>query len=179
MRSIANDPLGRWLLARRVRVVLPRITGRLLDIGCGTNELVRAYPGEGVGVDVFPWDGVDLLVEDSARLPFESRSFDTVAIVAALNHIPRREAVLAEAHRLLRREGRLVVTMIPPRISRLWHLLRRPWDRDQRLRVPKPGEVPGMTARELRRLLTAASFEVVEERRFMLGLNCMLVAERR
>ena len=39
-----------WFLNARIRAVLPRVRGRLLDIGCGTNELVRRY-GNGVGVD--------------------------------------------------------------------------------------------------------------------------------
>ena len=33
-------------------MVVPHIKGRLLDIGCGLNELVRAYAGDGIGVDV-------------------------------------------------------------------------------------------------------------------------------
>ena len=48
----------------RVGIVLNAARGRLLDIGCGTNRLVmryRAEGGDGVGVDVYPWDGVDLV----------------------------------------------------------------------------------------------------------------------
>src|ERR1700681_2102260 len=41
----------------RTRVVLSMVRGRVLDIGCGTNELVRRYRGNGeagVGVAVYP-----------------------------------------------------------------------------------------------------------------------------
>jgi len=85
-----NDerPVRKILLRWRVRMVLPHIRGRLLDIGCGTNLLVRPYDGEGIGVDVYQWGDVDLVVEDSAKLPFESGEFDTVTIISAINHIP-------------------------------------------------------------------------------------------
>ena len=39
------------LESRRLAVALPYVRGRLLDIGCGYNNLVRAY-GSGVGVEV-------------------------------------------------------------------------------------------------------------------------------
>jgi ubiquinone/menaquinone biosynthesis C-methylase UbiE len=34
---------------------------------------------------------VDYVVENSAKLPFDDASFDTVTIIAALNHIPNRK----------------------------------------------------------------------------------------
>lgn len=173
-----KDRLGRYLLAWRIQTVLPYITGRLLDIGCGTNELVKAYPREGVGVDVYPWGNVDLVVEDSSRLPFNSEDFETVTIIATLNHIPNREAVLAEARRVLRPYGRIIVTMISPKLSAIWHFLRRPWDADQRERGMKPGEVFGLAPKEVRRLLSEAGYTILFERKFMLGINRMTVAEK-
>lgn len=173
-----KDRLGRYLYDCRLRIVLPHVRGRLLDIGCGANELVRRHAPGGVGVDVHQWGRVDLVVADSSRLPFDDETFDTVTILAALNHIPNREAVLREARRLLRPGGRLITTMIPPRLSTIWHRLRRPWDADQTERGMKPGEVYGLTAAEVRRLVAAAGFEVQLEKRFMLGINRLTVAGR-
>ena len=53
-----HDALGEVLAKRRVRAVLPHIRGRLLDVGCGFNRLVRNYEN-GIGVDVWvvPADG--------------------------------------------------------------------------------------------------------------------------
>lgn len=172
-----KDRLGELLKAWRIRAVLPHVAGELLDVGCGTNDLVRAY-GRGVGVDVYAWENVDVVVEDSAQLPFESERFDTVTIVAALNHIPNRREVLAEVHRVLRPGGRLVLTMIPPRISAVWHLLRRPWDADQHDRGMKQGEVYGLTQRRVRELLAETGFRVARQRRFMLGVNCLTTAHK-
>lgn len=186
-----NDPLGRTLARQRMRRVLPHVRGRLLDIGCGANELVRAYRSSrgssgddverrraSIGVDVFPWEGVDAVVEDTREMPFEDASFDTATIVAALNHIPYREEALAEVHRVVRPGGRLILTMIPPGISRVWHLLRRPWDDDQSERGMVEGEVWGLTRAGVQGLVEGAGFRVVHEERFMAGINRLTVAER-
>lgn len=173
-----EDRLGRTLMRLRIDAVLPQIRGRLLDIGCGTNELVKAYDGPGTGVDVYPWEGTDLVVEDTADLPYEAASFDTVTVVAALNHIPNRQEVLQEAARVLSPGGHLVMTMIPPGISRVWHFLRKPWDVDQSERGMVEGEVYGLTPGDTDRMLQQAGFEVTFHRRFMLGVNRLTVARR-
>lgn len=171
-----KDLVGKRLLNRRINVVLPLISGRLLDIGCGYNLLVRKY-GNGIGVDVFDWGDVDLVVEDTSKLPFDDAEFDTITIIAALNHIPNREEVLKECNRLLRPGGKLIITMLTPRISRLWHKLRKKWDEDQRLRGMKENEVYGFTRAEMKRLLTDAGFEIVKIKGFMLCLNSLYIAK--
>ena len=143
-----HDALGEALARRRLKAVLPYVSGRLLDVGCGLNMLVRHY-ANGVGIDVYPWPGADVIVPDTATLQWESGSFDTITIIAALNHIPNRAAVLNECRRVLRPGGRVVITMLTPRTSRIWHWLRAPWDSDQRDRGMQPGEVYGFTTQQL------------------------------
>lgn len=163
-------------LARRRRERVRRhVKGRLLDIGCGDNRLVREY-GSGVGVDVVDWGDVDLVVEDTARLPFEDASFDSVSFVACLNHIPNREEVLDEARRVLRPDGRLIATMIPPALSAVWHRLIHPWDPDQHGRDLHEGEVWGITNEEMLRMLSRHRFRLVARERFVLRLNNLYVA---
>jgi SAM-dependent methyltransferase len=169
-----HDALGRALAERRIKAVLPHIRGRLLDLGCGSNNLVRLY-ANGVGIDVHPWPGVDLLVDDAASLAWESDSFDTITIIAALNHMPNRRAVLQECRRVLRRDGRVVITMLTPRTSRLWHWLRSPWDADQLERGMKPGEVYGFTPAEIVELFESCGFTLSSQSRFMLGFNRLYV----
>ncbi len=171
-----KDIIGKYLLRWRIRKVIPHIIGKLLDIGCGTNELVKAYYGQGIGVDVHNWEGVDLVVEDTAKLPYNSNEFDTVTIIAALNHIPNRDQVLEEAFRVLSQGGKIIVTMIPPLISTLWHKIREPWDVDQTERGMKKGEVYGLTRKEIHSLLNNGGFEIVYEERFMMGFNLLTVA---
>jgi SAM-dependent methyltransferase len=169
-----HDALGEALAERRVKAVLPHVRGRLLDLGCGSNKLVRRYEN-GIGVDVFPWPGADFIVNNSASLDYDSHSFDTVTIVAALNHIPNREAVLHECRRLLRPDGRVVITMLTPVTSRIWHWLRAPWDADQRERGMRPGEVYGFTAGEVVSLFSRCGFVLSSQTRFMLGFNRVYV----
>jgi SAM-dependent methyltransferase len=171
-----KDVIGKYLLHWRIQKVLPHVNGKLLDIGCGTNELVKAYSGRGIGVDVYGWDGVDLVVEDTAKLPYKVQEFDSVTIIAALNHIPNREEVLKEAHRVLNKSGKIIITMISPFISTIWHKIREPWDVDQNERGMKKGEVYGLTRREVNALLKNAGFNVAYESRFMMGFNMLTVA---
>jgi SAM-dependent methyltransferase len=165
-----HDTLGEVLAKRRIKAVLPHVSGRLLDVGCGSNGLVRHY-SNGVGVDVYPWPGADVIVDDTAALHWKSESFDTITILAALNHIPNRAAVLNECRRVLKPGGRVVITMLTPRTSRIWHWLRAPWDADQRDRGMQPGEVYGFTSAQLLELFQRAGFTLLSQQRFMFGLN--------
>lgn len=174
-----KDTIGKKLLEWRKKEVIPHIQGKFLDIGCGTNEIVKAYSGEGVGVDVYPWENVDIVVKDTAVLPFENKAFDTVSIVAALNHIPNRKDVLDEVNRILKDDGKLIVTMIPPKSSKLWHTLRKPWDADQKERGMKEGEVYGMTEDNLRKLLSETGFEIEFKKKFMLGVNNLTIVKKK
>ncbi len=162
---------------RRREVVLEKVHGCLLDVGCGDNRIVREH-GEEVGADVHKRGDVDVLIEDAACLPFRDRSFDTVSFVACLNHIPSRAMALREARRVLRDGGALLITRIPPGISRVWHRVIRRWDPDQQERSVKPGEVWGLRPPEIRDPLEAAGFVLLERRRFDLGLSSLYVAQK-
>ena len=86
------------LETERLDRVCPLIQGRLLDIGSGPNTLVNRL-GNGVGVDVVDWGGGTVVVEDTSDLPYEDQSFDTITMVACLNHVPYRD----KAPKVLRR----------------------------------------------------------------------------
>lgn len=165
------DTLESWRLA----IVLPYIRGRLLDIGCGYNNLVRAY-GSGVGVDVHIWDGIDVQ-SDASALPFPDDCFETVTIIAALNHIPNREAALREVWRVLRPNEKLLVTMIGQLTGWIAHVIFR---HDETVRGGlSTGELKGMRRQGVRDLLDKSGFALIEERRFELGLNTLFVACKR
>ena len=173
----AGSRIVAWLAERRLEATLRHVHGRVLDFGCGDNRLVRTH-GNGIGVDVIQWGDVDLVVEDTCRLPLEDATFDTATFVACLNHIPKREEVLDEAHRLLKPDGRLVATMIPPGLSAVWHRVIRPWDPDQHGRHLHEGEVWGITNREMRRLFERHRFRIERHERFDFGLNNLFVARK-
>ncbi len=177
-----GDIIGNTLLNWRIRRVSPLLKGRLLDVGCGCNRLVHYYKskygGDGLGIDVYPWEGVDRVIEDAGKLPFDDGSFDTVTCLAALNHIPNRLDFLKESHRILAPDGHLIVTMIPNGISKIWHRLREPWDPDQNERGMEEGEEFGFSAAEMSELFNQAEFTMAEKRRFMLGINTIYTCKK-
>ena len=97
-----------------------RVT-RLLDIGGGRSGLAALlYPDAQVTtLDVDPtharawpnrWPGVDFVCGDAARLPFADRAFDAVTMFDLLEHVPEDGRVAAEALRVLRLGGFVLVS---------------------------------------------------------------------
>lgn len=162
----------------RTRAVLPHVNGKLLDLGCGINKLIKKYKN-GIGVDVFQFGDADLIVKDTSKLPFENKNFDTITILAALNHIPNKAEVLKEVKRVLKDGGKLIITMIPPGIGKIWHKFNKNlWDRDQQIRGMAHEEDYGLTKKEISKILKSAGFKIIKEKRFMLFINRLTIAEK-
>lgn len=153
----------------RLSAVLPYIKGRVLDIGAGQNNLVKYY-GTGIGVDVFDWGGGALVVENTSQLPFEDQTFDTVTLIACLNHIPYRQAVLREVKRLLKPDGKLIMTMINPFLGNIGHTI---WwyDEHKQRGGMEEGEVGGMWKSEIVQICTKEGFELQVHERFVYKMN--------
>jgi len=158
----------------RIAQTLPYIEGRLLDVGCGYNNLVARY-GSGIGVDIYQWPGIDILVDSISNLPFKDRCFDTVSMLAMLNHVPNRRQALSEINRILSDSGRLLITMIDPRTGIIAHIIFR---RDHSVRGKSMGELKGMTRKNVRRELSDSGFAVIQEIPFEFGFNCLYVAKK-
>jgi SAM-dependent methyltransferase len=162
----------------RVIMALRYARGRTLDVGCGANNFIRSY-GDGTGVDVFPWEGADMVIEDPAKLPFAAGEFDTVSFLACINHITNRAAALREAARVLKPDGRLLITMIPPRWGKFIHWIRFRNDPDHRDRhIDQDHELLGMSTRAIVDLLRESGFELERRKRFVFGLNNLYVARK-
>jgi SAM-dependent methyltransferase len=161
----------------RVAAVYPHVHGRLLDVGCGTNLLVRTY-GAGFGADIHAYPEADVR-SSSASLPFRDGSFDTVALLACLNHITARHETLDECRRVLRPGGRVLVTMIAPWVGWFSHPIRRRHDPDQLERGMAHDEDWGLSTAEVRALLEASGFRLTRHERFLWGLNNLYVARIR
>jgi len=121
---------------RRVDAALVELCGTaplgdLLDIGTGTGHTLQVLGGKaasGVGID----RSIDMLkvaranvwraglrncqvrLADMLRLPYAADSFDTVTLRMVLHFAENPEATIAEAARVLRPGGRLVVVDLAP-----------------------------------------------------------------
>jgi ubiquinone/menaquinone biosynthesis C-methylase UbiE len=140
----------RWglssLASERFDYVAAEVQGICLDIGCGYgNRFITEYlNGNGVGIDVFPYEGLakENIVEDLNHLPFPDASFDSVTFIANLNHAPepQRDAELAESFRVLRSGGNILVTMGLPIIEVIVHKVVWLYDRVLGTRVDMDAE---------------------------------------
>jgi SAM-dependent methyltransferase len=125
---------------------LRRARPPLLDLGCGNRPYREYYPqGPAIGADVqqSPLGCVDVLIEPGGRLPLDDASFETVLCTQVLEHVEDPIRLLAEAHRVLKPGGRLILTC-----PFIWELHERPHDY---LRFSEYW---------LRKALTEAGFEV-------------------
>lgn len=95
---------------------------RLLDVGGGTGRAARALdvPSRTV-VDAAPGMlhqargyGLRAVLGDAAGLPVRSESVDAVLVVDALHHVGDQKGAIAEAARVLRPGGILVVREFDP-----------------------------------------------------------------
>lgn len=89
--------------------------GNVLEIGGGSGDLKQFAPRV-VSTDILPAPWLDA-VADAEALPFADRSFDNIAMIDVLHHIGAPRRFLAEAQRILRPGGRIV--LVEPAITPL------------------------------------------------------------
>jgi len=128
----------------------------VLEVACGAGlglSLLRRYAATVVGGDRDeevlqyvgrqPRDGIRLLRLDAHALPFADRSFDVVVLFEALYYLAAPERFVAEARRVLRPHGALVICTA----NRDWHGFN-----------PSPFSHRYFSAPELHALLASAGF---------------------
>lgn len=121
-----------WLAAARARLVPPAAApGEVfVDLGCGGGLLAphvaaRGYRHVGVDIvgsalDVAAKHRVSPILADVTRLPLRSGCAAVVSAGELLEHVPDWRAAVAEACRVLRPGGLLVLdTIAPTRLARL------------------------------------------------------------
>lgn len=95
------------------RITSHMVAGRSLEIGGGSGNL-KSFVQDVVTTDILPGRWLDAMA-DAQRLPFKNDSFNNIVMVDVLHHIEHPVAFFAEARRVLRDGGRVV--MVEPAIT--------------------------------------------------------------
>lgn len=128
-----NPFMHNWLVAlranRRMRARFPDMSGRVVDLGCGTRPFereIRQRASEYVGVD---WQQTlhglraDVVADLNAPLPMADACADHVLSLEVLEHLAEPGGMLAEAFRILRPGGGLTLST-----PFQWWIHEAPWD---------------------------------------------------
>jgi len=131
----------------------------VLEVACGVGQGLGILASEArrvVGLDIDSGNvaiaratyarrqNIELVLGDAERLPFSDESFDVVVLYEAIYYLPHVERFVAEARRVLRRGGTLLVCTA---------------NKDLPDFNPSPFSVRYLGASELRLVLVAAGFE--------------------
>lgn len=126
-RYRSRDLGGQTLRHRRTRALeqLEGRSGRLLDIGCGSGAMATGVAARGLqfyGIDASPRmidsgrpvfeaaGGLTACVALAEALPFPDASFDVAVCLGVIGAVGDREDAIAEARRVLRRGGTLLIS---------------------------------------------------------------------
>jgi ubiquinone/menaquinone biosynthesis C-methylase UbiE len=147
---------------------------RVLDIGCGPGFVTLLFAEraqEVIGLDLTPallerarqrqekrgLKNVHFIEGDAERLPFPDDSFTLVVSHKALHHFANPQRILAEAYRVLKPHGRL---LLGDTISSDDSVKSNVHNEIERLRDPSHVKMYGL--RELKELVSSAGFRVTE-----------------
>ena len=156
----------------------------VLDVGCADAEMFRqwrGFIGHGIGVDPClsekqVTDSMEVYPGLFPQAVPPGVSCDVITMLAVLEHIPPIEqSKLADAcDALLKRGGRVVITVPSPRVDDILHVLLR-------LRLIAGIAVHehyGFQPADTLRLFPGPRFRLVRHARFQLGLNNLFVFEK-
>jgi len=104
-------------------------TGSLLDFGCGTGDMLKAFNAKGFkcsGTDIapscekhlngIPFEAVDILNSD---LPYDDNSFDFIFSKSVIEHLSDPVRLFKESYRVLKDNG-VSIIMCPSWIHNKW-----------------------------------------------------------
>lgn len=135
MNDILSGGLHRWWKNAAAALLGVTPDMRVLDLASGSGDMAARLAGGGAGAggggggrlvlaDINPamlaaarrrLPAAAALLANGEQLPFAARSFDRVIIAFGLRNVTRREALLAEIHRVLKTGGKYGILEFSPR----------------------------------------------------------------
>lgn len=164
--------------------LVPR-NASICDAGCGENPvLLKALAGSAskrVGIDILVKDGntsgIELRRGDlTKRLPIKDGEFDTITLLAVMEHLEDPEQLLKECWRGLKRGGCIILTTPAPSAKTILELLA---GAGMISRKEIHDHKHYFNSKELVELLTGAKFKAIKAWNVSLGLNNVAIGFKR
>jgi SAM-dependent methyltransferase len=104
-------------LLKKIRLFAPKLTGKLLDFGCGSKpyESLFINASQYIGLD-FESEGhshanenIDVIY-DGKKIPFDDEHFDSVFSSEVFEHIFNLEEIIPEIKRVMKKQGKILIT---------------------------------------------------------------------
>lgn len=154
--------LARRLLWREIAAASTELSGRLLDVGCGSQPYRSLFRRcNYTGLDIDSPRTRQLAVADAFydghRFPFDNASFDAVLCNQVLEHVFNPAEFLSELRRVMTPGARLLLT-----VPFVWDEHEQPWDYAR------------YSSFGLRSLLEQHGFRVVRQRKLMADFSLLL-----
>jgi ubiquinone/menaquinone biosynthesis C-methylase UbiE len=184
---MAYTAFDRFVAWCRFRAAAPhiRVRSTVCDLGCGAGapflKYIESRLISGVGLDEHvgqsPRDKISIVHADiTGNLSLESAQFDHVTMLAVLEHLAQPAHVLAEAYRILRPRGSLIMTWPSPVVDPLLEVLTRLKLVNNELGFDQ--HQPRIPLEKLKAMLRTIGFTRFEAGKFEMGLNNWLVAHK-
>jgi SAM-dependent methyltransferase len=154
--------ISRRLLAEAVSRFAPHVSGRVLDVGCGTKPYRDLFKtSQYVGLEVAnPNVHAEASVDhtyDGETFPFLEREFDSVLSFQVLEHVRSPAGFVSEIRRVLKPGGLLLLT-----VPFVWEEHEIPNDRTR------------FTSYGLKELLSQSGFEVIRYEKINPGIQGLM-----
>ena len=114
-----NEISNSYLVSKRKNIFGGWAKGKCLEVGAGTGEISRFLSSQHIVVatdissrmvEQIKKTGIEAHVCDGEKLPFQNESFETVIASEVLFYFDNPDNFLAEAHRVLKPQGRLLIS---------------------------------------------------------------------
>lgn len=176
------DILFRKLRETKIKNLVPA-NSKLCDLGCGSGSLLHSLANnikEGVGIDysIRPHKLANLSfirADLENKIKLSSSKFEVVVSLAVLEHLNKPEKLIKEAYRILKKNGRIIMTT-PSKLSKpileflsFLNLINKQHIKEHKNYFSK---------RELIALLKEAGFKDIKVSSFEFEMNNLTIAKK-
>lgn len=186
MKEPFLEPVLRKLRIRKVLSTIRHYPDcRLLDVGCGWDyrllKTIEPYIKSGIGIDFKVQESESEKIKTiqmfmSGTLPFAAESFDVITLLAVLEHLSNPLGMVKEIERILKKNGRLVMTVPSKAAQPVLEFL------SYRLKIVSADEIRGHKKyydyNDLEKLFSQTGMIMEHHRYFQMGMNNFCIIKK-